>query len=63
MADLMRESINAAGPRPVTPFYRDISAAIMRTWHPPTEVQPATTPAKSAVVINNVLQNAATTAE
>jgi multiple sugar transport system substrate-binding protein len=62
MADLMRESINAAGPRPVTPFYRDISAAIQRTWHPPTAIQPETTPAKSADLINKILNNAATTA-
>lgn len=62
MADLMRQSINAGGPRPVTPFYRDISAAIQQTWHPPTAIQPKTTPAKSADLINNVLHNAGTTA-
>jgi multiple sugar transport system substrate-binding protein len=62
MADLMRQSINAGGPRPVTPFYRDISAAIQRTWHPPAAIHPATTPAKSHDLINDILQNAATTA-
>ena len=63
MADLMRESINAGGPRPVTPFYLDISTAIQRTWHPPTAIQPTTTPAKSTDVINNILHNAASSAE
>ena len=61
MADLMRESINAAGPRPVTPFYLDVSAAIQRTWNPPAAIQPATTPAKSAALIDDVLQNSAST--
>jgi multiple sugar transport system substrate-binding protein len=62
MADLMRASINGAGPRPVTPFYLDISATIQQTWHPPAAIQPATTPAKSADLINDILHNAATAA-
>jgi multiple sugar transport system substrate-binding protein len=60
MADLMRESINAAGPRTVTPFYLDISAAIQQTWHPPAAIQPAITPAKSDDLINDILHNEAT---
>jgi multiple sugar transport system substrate-binding protein len=39
-ADLMRESIDAAGPRPVTPAYSDISLAIQKTYHPPDGVDP-----------------------
>jgi len=57
MALLMRESINAAGPRPVTPFYGDVSASIQRTWHPAASVQPARTPAKSAVLIEDVVHD------
>ena len=34
-ADLLRESIDAAAPRPVTPAYSDISLAIQKTFHPP----------------------------
>jgi multiple sugar transport system substrate-binding protein len=39
-ADLLRESIDAAAPRPVTPAYTDISLAIQKTFHPPADVQP-----------------------
>jgi multiple sugar transport system substrate-binding protein len=39
-ADLLRESIDAAAPRPVTPAYSDISLAIQKTFHPPESVEP-----------------------
>jgi multiple sugar transport system substrate-binding protein len=39
-ADLLRESIEAAAPRPVTPAYSDISLAIQKTFHPPENVDP-----------------------
>jgi trehalose/maltose transport system substrate-binding protein len=39
-ADLLRESIEAAAPRPVTPAYSDISLAIQKTFHPPDAVDP-----------------------
>jgi len=39
-ADELRESIDAAGPRPVTPAYSDISLAIQKTYHPPDAVDP-----------------------
>ena len=39
-ADLLRESIDAAAPRPVTPAYSDISLAIQKTFHPPDAVEP-----------------------
>jgi multiple sugar transport system substrate-binding protein len=41
-ADVMRESIDSAGPRPVTPAYSDISLAIQKTFHPPESVDPNT---------------------
>jgi multiple sugar transport system substrate-binding protein len=41
-ADELRESIDAAGPRPVTPAYSDISLAIQKTYHPPDAVEPDT---------------------
>ena len=37
-ADELRESIDNAGPRPVTPAYSDISLAIQKTYHPPGSV-------------------------
>ena len=39
-ADIMRESIDAAAPRPVTPAYSDISLAIQKTYHPPDGISP-----------------------
>jgi multiple sugar transport system substrate-binding protein len=38
--DVLRESIDEAGPRPVTPAYSDISLAIQKTYHPPDGVDP-----------------------
>lgn len=38
----LRDSINAAGPRPVTAAYSDISLAIQKTFHPPDKVDPNT---------------------
>jgi multiple sugar transport system substrate-binding protein len=39
-AEELRESIDAAAPRPVTPAYSDISLAIQKTFHPPDAVDP-----------------------
>jgi multiple sugar transport system substrate-binding protein len=39
-ADVLRESIDAAAPRPVTPAYSDISLAIQKSFHPPEAVDP-----------------------
>jgi multiple sugar transport system substrate-binding protein len=39
-ADVLRESIDNAGARPVTPAYSDISLAIQKTFHPPDGVDP-----------------------
>jgi multiple sugar transport system substrate-binding protein len=41
-ADELRESIDNAGPRPVTPAYSDIALAIQKTFHPPDAVDPDT---------------------
>jgi multiple sugar transport system substrate-binding protein len=39
-ADELRESIDNAAPRPVTPAYSDISLAVQKTYHPPEGVDP-----------------------
>jgi len=44
MAELIRESIDAAGPRPITPYYGDVSVSVQRTWHPPRNVRAPQTP-------------------
>lgn len=53
-ADLIRESIAEGGPRPLTPFYTDISGAITQTWHPPDAVN-AETPEKTDQFMADVL--------
>jgi multiple sugar transport system substrate-binding protein len=57
MADLLRESIDAGGPRPVTPYYGDVAAGVQRVWHPPSSADPATTPRTSARLISDVLHD------
>jgi multiple sugar transport system substrate-binding protein len=39
-AEALRQSIDAAAPRPVTPAYSDISLAIQKSFHPPEAVEP-----------------------
>jgi len=56
MADLIRQSINDAGPRPITPYYNDVSTSVQRTWHPPTSVQAPQTPEETATFMTDVLQ-------
>ena len=52
---LFQDSLNAAAPRSVTPYWSDISGAIQSTWHPPTAVN-SKTPGTSSTFIQDVLQ-------
>lgn len=38
MADEIREGLRVAGPRPVTPFYGDVTGALQEGYHPPNEI-------------------------
>lgn len=51
---LFRDSIDSGGPRPVSPYYSDISSAVQSEWHPAASVTNAT-PQQSATFIKNVL--------
>ena len=55
MADLIRESINDAGPRPVTPYYNDVSTSVQLTWHPADDVHAPQTPKETASFMTDVL--------
>lgn len=57
MADLIRRAIDDAEPRPRTPYYVDVSAATVRTFHPPAAVTPDRTPADAARLIVEVLHD------
>ena len=39
-AELVKESIEASGPRPTTPAYQDVSLAVQRALHPPDKIDP-----------------------
>ena len=53
-ADLIRESIAEAGPRPLTPYYVDVSGAVIQTWHPPADVN-SETPARTDSFMADIL--------
>jgi trehalose/maltose transport system substrate-binding protein len=57
MADLIRESIGDAAPRPKTPYYTDVSTAVTRTFHPPASVNPTRTPAAADRFVVGVLHD------
>ena len=52
---LFQESLEAAAPRTLTPYWSDISGAVQATWHPPSTVDQET-PEESAQYIEDVLQ-------
>jgi multiple sugar transport system substrate-binding protein len=57
MADLVRESIRDAAARPATPYYTDVSEAVVREFHPPAAVEPDRTPSAAARLIVDVLHD------
>ncbi len=55
LLDLFQQSLDAAGPRTVTPYWSDISGAIQASWHP-TDAVDSQTPPDSQQFIEDVLQ-------
>lgn len=55
MADLIRDSLNSAAPRPQTPFYNEVSTAIQQRWTPLSEVNDKT-PSETQKFITEVLR-------
>jgi multiple sugar transport system substrate-binding protein len=47
MADEIRASLDTAAPRPVTAYYGDVSLSVQDGFHPPSSVNPKTTPEKT----------------
>jgi multiple sugar transport system substrate-binding protein len=56
MAALIRDSIATAGPRPITPYYGDVSNSVQRVWHPPRSVNPKRTPKETDSFMKDVLR-------
>ncbi|WP_242471981.1 MULTISPECIES: extracellular solute-binding protein [unclassified Blastococcus] len=54
-ADVIRESLELAAPRPQTPYYSEVSGGIQREYHPPASVDPESTPATATEFITAVL--------
>ncbi len=55
-APLIRESIAEAGPRPISPYYVDISGAILSTWHSPSSVRSPATARETDTVMTEILR-------
>jgi multiple sugar transport system substrate-binding protein len=55
LLDLFQESLDAAAPRTVTPYWSDVSGGLQSTWHPPSSVS-SSTPADSQAFIYEVLK-------
>lgn len=56
MADLIRQSLEQAAPRPQTPFYNEVSGGLQQTWHPPSDIDPERTPDRAGEFITAVLR-------
>jgi multiple sugar transport system substrate-binding protein len=56
MAPAIAASLDAAAVRPQTPYYSEVSQGIQNTWHPPSSVDPDTTPQESTELITGVLR-------
>jgi len=55
LLQLFQDSVNAAAPRTVTPYWSDVSSSIQATWHPPANVDPDT-PQSSETFIEEILK-------
>ena len=55
LRELFKESVDAAAPRTITPYWSDISSSLQSTWHPPVSVDQQT-PGKSTSFMEEVLQ-------
>jgi multiple sugar transport system substrate-binding protein len=55
MADTIRESLEAAAPRPLTPYYSEVTGGLQREYHPPESVS-ADTGAQAQDLIGAVLR-------
>jgi multiple sugar transport system substrate-binding protein len=55
MADTIRESLEASAPRPLSPYYSEITGGLQREYHPPAGVN-ETTGQKADDLISAVLR-------
>ena len=55
LLELFQQSVDAAAPRTVTPYWSDVSGSIQNIWHPPRSVD-SETPKRSSTFIEDVLK-------
>jgi multiple sugar transport system substrate-binding protein len=55
-APVILQSLNAAAPRPLTPYYSEVSGGIQREYHPTDSVDPKSTPQQATDLITAVLR-------
>jgi len=55
LLQLFQDSVDAAAPRTVTPYWSDVSGSIQNIWHPPRSVD-TDTPERSTTFIEDVLK-------
>jgi multiple sugar transport system substrate-binding protein len=55
-APVIRQSLEQAAPRPLTPFYSEVSGGIQRDYHPPASVVPDKTGQQASDLISAVLR-------
>lgn len=58
-AQAILDSLETAASRPVSPYYSTITGGIQRTWHPPADIDPATTPAESTALVLEIMRGEA----
>jgi multiple sugar transport system substrate-binding protein len=56
MAPVIRQSLDQAKPRPQTAYYSEVSGGIQREYHPPSSVDPTSTPQQATDLITAVLR-------
>ncbi|MBG0564204.1 extracellular solute-binding protein [Actinoplanes aureus] len=57
MADEIRTGMDNATPRPVSPYYGDVTGSIQAGFHPPDDLNPQTTPREANQLLEDVLSN------
>src|SRR3954447_13360138 len=55
-APVIRESLDVAAPRPLTPYYSEVSGSVQREYHPPASVDSKSTPQQAAALIGAVFK-------
>lgn len=58
-SDAILDSLEVAKSRPISPYYNGITGGIQRTWHPPADVSPQSTPKTAADLILEILRGEA----